>query len=164
VESRRVVIRRQSWSVRGGGTTGEPIGSRGWDHFMMVYLYQEKIAPAGLLPARTKPPGGPLSLQENPPRDRPGSTSILEHESFGPHAVLTSEGRKVRAIAPGFVQSDRHGLPAGGALGLLFRSERIKQKILVGTHRGLRGPPTRETLDGCSTPVCRPRRPQWNTT
>jgi hypothetical protein len=32
------------------------LGSRGWDHFMMVYLYQEKITPPGLLPARTKPP------------------------------------------------------------------------------------------------------------
>jgi hypothetical protein len=30
--------------------------SQGWDHFIMVYLYQEKITPPGPLPARTKPP------------------------------------------------------------------------------------------------------------
>jgi hypothetical protein len=40
-------------------STPRALGSRGWDHFMMVYLYQEKIAPLGPLPARTKPPDVP---------------------------------------------------------------------------------------------------------
>ena len=66
-------------------------------------------------------------------------TSILEHEPFGPRAGLTSEGRKIRSIGPGLVESERHRLPAGGAMGLVFRAERIKQKILVGPHGDLHG-------------------------
>ena len=37
-------------------STPRALGSRGWDHFMMVYLYQEKIKPPGPLPAPSKPP------------------------------------------------------------------------------------------------------------
>jgi hypothetical protein len=62
------------------------------------------------------------------------SSSILEHEPFRPRTRLTSERRKVRSIAPGFVQSDRHRLSAFGAIGLVFRRQRIKQKFLVGSH------------------------------
>jgi hypothetical protein len=40
-------------------STPRALGARGRDHFMMVYVYQEKIAPPGLLPVRTKPPDVP---------------------------------------------------------------------------------------------------------
>jgi hypothetical protein len=37
-------------------STPRALGARGWDHFRMVYVYQEKITPPGPLPARTKAP------------------------------------------------------------------------------------------------------------
>jgi len=43
--------------------TPRAVDSRGWDHFTMVYIYQEKIAPLGLLQVHTKPPDV-LTLQQ----------------------------------------------------------------------------------------------------
>jgi hypothetical protein len=50
-----------SWCSILEQSTPRALGSRRRDHFMMVYIYQEKIAPPG--PARTKPPDV-LTLQQ----------------------------------------------------------------------------------------------------
>jgi hypothetical protein len=69
---------------------------------------------------------------KNPPAGTGRPFSIFEHEPFRSHAGRTPEGRKVRPINPCFVHRHRHRLSACGAIWQIVRSERIKQKILVG--------------------------------
>ena len=46
----------RKWPSLNNERVSASLGARGWDHFMMVYLYQEKIAPLGPLLSRAKPP------------------------------------------------------------------------------------------------------------
>ena len=59
---------------------------------------------------------------------------FFANEGFEPFALGASKPGEVRAVFPSFVKDHLHRSPTSRAVRQPLRSQRIKQKVLVGSH------------------------------